>query len=82
MSVRAKFTVQEVTRFSYSDSATRVKLSAVCADEVEENQRYHRYTPSGSIELTIDNPPASAVFAPGRTFYVDFTEVAQVGGEA
>ena len=47
----------------------------VSVGEIPENQRYHKYTPSGSIEISITNPPASDVFLPGKSFYVDFTAV-------
>jgi hypothetical protein len=70
--VRAKFQVSEVTAFRHT-AQKRVRLEAVCADEVEENRRYHRYTPHGELSITIDNPPAADVFKPGDYFYLDFT---------
>lgn len=75
MSVRAKFRVTSVKKVDWSPDVRVIGLSAVGADEIPENQRYHKYTPSGSMELTIDNPPASDELALGKTFYVDFTEV-------
>ena len=71
--VRAKFKVQTVEH--YEGAYRRVKLQAVSDDGIPENKRYHKYTPNGTIELSIDNPPASDVFAPGMSFYVDFTAV-------
>lgn len=50
-------------------------LKAVCSDETEENKRFHKYTPMGKIEMTVDNPNVS--FEPGKEYYVDFSEVAQ-----
>lgn len=73
MSVRAKFRVTSVEDFGQSKT---VKLNAVCADEVPENQRYHRYTPYGELKMTIDNPGASDQFKPGVEWYLDFTPVA------
>lgn len=70
--VRAKFRVHSVEDFGQSKT---VKLGAVCADEIEENQRYHRYTPFGELKMTIDNPAASERFEEGKTFYLDFVEV-------
>ena len=70
MSVRAKFTVQSITQFRH---AKVVKLSAVTDDGIPENERYHKYTPQGLIELTIDNPPAADQFEVDKAFYVDFT---------
>lgn len=72
MAVRAKFRVSSVTDFGFTK---QVKLVAVSDDGIPENQRYHKATPSGTLEMTIDNPPASDQFAPGREFYVDFTPV-------
>lgn len=71
MNVRAKFKCQSVT--DHAGGMRIAKLTAVCADEVPENQRYHRYTPSGSIEISIDNPSAAAEFVPGKSYYLDFT---------
>lgn len=70
MAVRAKFRVSSVTDFGFTK---QVKLVAVADDGIPENRRYHKATPSGTIEMTIDNPPASDQFTPGKQFYVDFT---------
>jgi len=70
--VRAKFRVASITL--YSETSRQVKLSAVTADDVEENRRFHKYTPSGTIEMMIDNPPAADQFKLGKMVYVDFTE--------
>jgi hypothetical protein len=68
MNVRAKFRVLCVTDFGQQK---RVELMPVTGGS-EENKAFWKYTPSGKIEMTIDNPPASEVFAPGKEFYVDF----------
>jgi hypothetical protein len=68
MSVRGKFRVASVA------PSNTVHLQAVCADELEENQRFHKYTPYGDIKMAVDNPPALAFFTPGKVVYVDFTE--------
>jgi hypothetical protein len=73
VAVRAKFTVQSITQHAGWKDARVVRLSPVAADGIPENERYHKYTPSGSIELTIDNPAASGQFELGKSFYVDFT---------
>lgn len=72
MSVRAKFKVSKIAE--HEGGLKIVSLNAVSADEVPENQRYHKYTPSGSLEITITNPSASDQFAPGKVFYLDFSE--------
>lgn len=70
MSVRAKFKVQCITDWG---SLKQIKLQAVFAGEIPENQRYHKYTPSGELSITIDNPSASDQFKVGEEFYLDFT---------
>lgn len=68
--VRAKFRVSSVTDYGFTK---QVKLVAVGDDGIPENQRYHKATPNGQIEMVIDNPPASNQFTPGKECYVDFT---------
>jgi hypothetical protein len=73
--VRAKFRVQSIETFSAgSEGPVRIKFMAVSAEGVEENRRYHKYTPSGEIAITVDNPPAAAFFTVGKYVYVDFSE--------
>ena len=50
---------------------TTVVLSAVSG---EENKTWAKYTPSGKIELLIDNPDAYDQFELGRTYFVDFSK--------
>lgn len=75
MSVRAKFKVTElINRVSNygtgkQDSAT-VKLMPVMGDE---NRTWSKWTPGGSIEMTITNPDAFKQFDVGQTYFVDFT---------
>jgi hypothetical protein len=74
MTVRAKFTVQSIKRDSWDQGRSgEVTLSAVYDQTTEENRRYAKATPSGSITMRVDNPPALEVFELGKTFYVDFT---------
>lgn len=70
--VRAKFRVTKLTQ--YTPTQFEVTLSALMDDKTEENRRYHKYTPQGSITMMIDNPPASAYFGIGKTVYVDFSD--------
>lgn len=75
MSVRAKFRVSEVTM--YNETYGKVKLQAVHETDTPENQRFTKATPSGTIEMYIDNPPALKQFKPSKSFYVDFTPAEQ-----
>jgi hypothetical protein len=73
--VRGKFQVTKVAQVNWSKDARIVSLMAVMDQSTEENRRFSKATPSGSIDMTIDNPPASDFLALGKTFYVDFTLV-------
>lgn len=42
---------------------------------VPEDQRYARYTPSGSLKITVDNP--AVIFNTGQDYYLDFTPVSE-----
>lgn len=71
MNVRCKMKCSEVHNFE--GGSRKVIFNAVCADEVPENQRYHKYTPSGRIELTITNPDVS--YNVGQCYYFDSVPV-------
>lgn len=68
--VRAKFTCQEVTQ--YIGTMKKVRLTPVTGVDGEDKM-FWKYTPSGELTMTIDNPPASDMFVPGQTYYLDFT---------
>lgn len=79
-SIIAKMVVSEVTRRprGYDPNLEKeegpkfsetVKFSAVYDDE-GPNKEWAMWTPSGTLELTIDNPPAQGVFNPGEEVFV------------
>lgn len=70
--VRAKFKVQSVTQ--YEGDSVKVELWPVTTGS-EENKTFWRYTPSGKLEMTINNSVASDEFKAGAEFYLDFTKV-------
>ena len=79
MRIRSKFNIQEVAdvRYAPAESKTRIRvvMGAVYATGAPEaeNVSYAKATPTGKIELTVDNPDAFAFFEPGREVYVDMT---------
>jgi hypothetical protein len=73
--VRAKFVVSVVTRTNYGQ--VTVTLEPQYDTSIEEDKRFAKYTPTGSITLVIDNPAASGYLELGKAFYVDFTIVPQ-----
>lgn len=71
--VRGKFTVTKIAEMSWSKTAREVTLSAVTDSSSEENTKFTKFTPSGSISMVVDNPPALEQLQIGKTYYVDFT---------
>lgn len=61
------------------EGCEQVNMSPVCGTDPfgpngeSEDNTYARYTPSGSISLSITNPALHGKFAYGDKFYVDFT---------
>lgn len=68
MSVRAKFKCTSVT--IREGGSRSVELWPAYG---EENKSWARATPSGKIEMGIDNPEAAVQFEPGKHYFVDFT---------
>lgn len=71
--VRAKFRLDSVKQWAYGGSKS-FEFSAVYDDGIEENKRYAKATPSGKLEIQIDNPPAAEFFELGKSYYLDFTK--------
>lgn len=76
MTVRCKMRVTEKTSIApwASDGSgkptCRVKLSAVGGPD---NKSWAAATPSGQVEMHIDNPEAYDAFKLGEFYFVDFT---------
>jgi hypothetical protein len=78
MSVRAKVTVTEHRTHGWQKggpTSTTVVLTPVYDTSIAEAQRFCKATPSGRMEMQVDNPAALAQLVIGQTFYVDFTPV-------
>jgi hypothetical protein len=75
--VRGKFVVTRISEVQYLQKGGRIiELGAVYKDpKSEENTMYHSATPSGKIEMTVDNPAAAEFFQLNRNVYVDFSPV-------
>ena len=74
--VRAKFTVRHIDHQENTSGWYRkVILEPRYDDSIPEDRRFCAATPSGKIEMVIDNPAALEQFKPGTVFYVDFTEI-------
>ncbi len=70
--VRAKF------RCSLVDEAypgtNNVELDAEYSESPEDNQ-FSEATPSGRMEMLVSNPAVEGFFKPGKSYYLDITEV-------
>lgn len=74
--VRAKFRLAEVTSFG-NTGMQKFKFSAVQDTSIPEDAQFTKYTPSGTLEMSVDNPPAQAQFKVGDYYYLDFTPCAE-----
>ena len=79
MSVRAKFTVTHINETRYGarpvDAYKTVILEPRYDTTIPEDVRFLTATPTGRMEMRIENPVALEQFIPGKSFYVDFTPV-------
>lgn len=78
--VKAKFFVSEVkhlfTQGGGDSVVATVKLQPCFGShpggDSEENKSFSKWTPQGSIEMTITNPAAIDFFELGAPYYIDF----------
>ena len=70
IAIVAKFVCQSVAIHRYSPKADKheiVQLQAVTGDE---NKPWSKFTPSGQLTMTIDNPSAQGQLEPGRAYKI------------
>lgn len=75
--VRAKMKVSELRTVDYGGGMTQKKiiLTAQYDQKVAEDVSFCKATPTGHIEMVIDNPVALDRMPVGTYFYVDFTPI-------
>jgi len=73
--VRAKFRLSGVTYYPDTTAQT-LKFQVHYDPSIPEDQKFTKYTPTGQIEMHVDNPTAQQMFKVGEYYYVDFTPVA------
>ena len=74
--MRAKFVVTSVTK--PCEGSEELTFRAVSdtpfdAEGASEDNSFARYTPSGTLSMTVQNPALLGKFIPGDKFYLDFT---------
>lgn len=67
--IRAKFYIDEVA----DNACGKVIRASVVYAGSEENDKYFKATPSGSLELTTLKPEILETFKVGTQFYADLT---------
>ena len=67
----------------YSEDVTMAPVTTKGFDDNghDEDNSFARYTPCGSVLLTIANPALHGKFAVGQLFYADFTPVPEEAAE-
>ena len=76
--VRGKFTllsIKEVKFSPQSQSVFEYTFQATYDSTVPEDRSYSKYTPSGTLTMFVDNPPAQEQFKLGESYYLDLTNV-------
>lgn len=73
--VRAKFTVVEHHQRHYNASGRNVVLMPSYDESVPEDARFSKATPSGRMEMFVDNPAALEQLQLGKAVYLDITPV-------
>jgi len=71
--VRGKFLLIEIGERHYSPTGRAMKFSAQYDQSIEEDRKYSKATPTGSVEMFVDNPAALAQFEIGKAYYFDVT---------
>lgn len=74
--MRAKFQINTIIP-AYGGGETLV-MNAVCGKPFDENgvsedNTYAKYSPAGSLSLTVNNPALAGAFKVGEKYYLDFT---------
>lgn len=76
MSVRAKFKCHKKEMIEQNGSDVASLTFFASYGEGADNKDWSKWTPSGSLNMTITNPVAFNWFEEGKEYYLDFTEAA------
>jgi len=69
--VKAKFRCDTVTRDAHGGEKS--KSSAVYDSGLPEDKVFYEASPSGSLEIYVNNKAVHGFFVPGQAYYLDFT---------
>ncbi len=76
MSVRAKFKCQSKVMHGEGDGQFAALSFSASYGEGRDNKDWSKWTPSGTLTMSITNPSAFVWFEVGKEYYLDFTEAA------
>lgn len=71
--LRAKFTVNSITRNANYEGETVTLNPVYSADPTSENYAFWKASPSGELKLHITNPEAVGKLELGKDYLIDFT---------
>jgi hypothetical protein len=76
--IRSKFRLTEIRTSNHGGSYESKKyiFTTQYDSTIPEDQRFCKATPTGTIEMVVDNPVAQAAFELGKDYYFDATPVA------
>lgn len=66
---RAKFRCMSETRHSYNPESRTYRFGAIYDPHLPEDQRFAKATPSGTVEIVVDNPAVH--YTLGQDYYFD-----------
>jgi hypothetical protein len=78
---RAKFCLTEIKQSSSNPAARTLVFEPRYTNTVEEDKRFSKYTPSGKLEMMVDNGTVINRFILGKAYYLDFTEASNPNHE-
>ena len=73
MTVRATMHLKSETTYEWGGK--KLTFETRYDHSIPEDQRFQKATPTGSIDMQIDNPSALEQFKLGGDYYVDFSAV-------
>lgn len=71
---RAKFCLYSLTNYG-TDRAMKAEFRTQYDSTLPEDIAFNKFTPSGNIEMLIDNPKVMEQLVIGKSYYLDFTPI-------
>ena len=72
---RCKFKLIDITQSYYNPTVRKLTFTATYDENIAEDIRFQKYTPSGKLEAMIDNQAVLDQLKLGDSYYLDITPV-------